>query len=211
MRCVICQIDFNTISAYVNHHRDLHSHSRNIRLICSCGGSFGSLRSLQTHWWRFHNEEKGNNDKDIELNALEECAQEDLSCLNNQEALQDLDFQMERNNVNDENESPNSTSETGDTITKKQDIQIVNYAYVPFLISLEKYLRLPEVQADLHRATTIYDPNCIQDVHDGIFERNYPDFQKSIYLKIELNSDDLTITNPISHRAHSIFFFIGLY
>ncbi|CAF1315941.1 unnamed protein product [Adineta steineri] len=246
------------MSAYVNHHRDLHSHSRNIRLICSCGGSFGSLRSLQTHWWRFHNEEKGNNDNDIEFNELEESAQEDLSCLINQEAVQDLDFQMERNNLSDENKSPNSTSETGGvndeeqlelfekrvlfmlltlqsvfytpetainyvvesltelflaistkhlTLTKKQDIKIVNYTYVPFLISLEKYLRLPEVQADLHRATTIYDPNCIQDVHDGTFARNHSDFQNPIYLKIELNSDDLTITNLISHRAHSIFFF----
>jgi hypothetical protein len=78
---------------------------------------------------------------------------------------------------------------------------------VPFLLSLEKYLRLPEVQADLHRAVPHYDPNCIQDIHDGDFARNHQNFEKSTYLKIELNSDDLTITNPISHRAHSIFFF----
>ena len=52
-----------------------------------------------------------------------------------------------------------------------------------------------------------YDPDCIQDIHDGEFARNHKYFQKSTYLKIELNSDDLTITNPISHRAHSLFFF----
>jgi hypothetical protein len=78
---------------------------------------------------------------------------------------------------------------------------------VPFLSSLANYLRLPEVQADLHRAAPDYDPDCIQDTHDGIFARNHPDFQKPTYLKSELNSDDLTITNPVSHRAHSIFFF----
>ncbi len=78
---------------------------------------------------------------------------------------------------------------------------------MPFLLSLERYLRLPEVQADLHRAAPDYDPNCIQDIHHGDFARSHQHFQKSTYLEIELNSDDLTITNPISHRAHSIFFF----
>jgi hypothetical protein len=52
-----------------------------------------------------------------------------------------------------------------------------------------------------------YDPECIQDLHQGDFARNHSDFKSSTYLKIELNSDELTITNPISHRAHSIFFF----
>ena len=73
---------------------------------------------------------------------------------------------------------------------------------MPFLSSLEKYLCLPEVQADLHRKIPDYDPDCIQDTYDGVFARNHPNFQKSTYLKIELNSDDLTITNSISHRAH---------
>ncbi|CAF4023340.1 unnamed protein product [Rotaria sp. Silwood2] len=90
---------------------------------------------------------------------------------------------------------------------KNKEIKTVKYSYVPFLRSLEKYLRLPEVQADLQRATSDYDPNCIEDVHDGLFARNHQNFKNSSYIKIELNSDDLTITNPISHRAHSIFFF----
>jgi hypothetical protein len=93
------------------------------------------------------------------------------------------------------------------TVMKNKEIKTVKYSYVPFLSSLANYLRLPEVQADLHRAVPDYDPDCIQDTHDGVFARNHPNFQRSIYLKIELNSDDLTITNPISHRAHSIFFF----
>ncbi|CAF3345445.1 unnamed protein product [Rotaria sp. Silwood2] len=92
-------------------------------------------------------------------------------------------------------------------ITKTNETKTVKYTYVPFLQSLKNYLRLPEVQVDIHRVLPDYDPNCIQDTHDAIFSRNHPNFQKSIYLKIELNSDDLTITNPISHRSHSIFFF----
>lgn len=86
-------------------------------------------------------------------------------------------------------------------------MKTVKYTYIPFLQSLKNYLQLPEVQASLNRVLPDYDPNCIQDTHDGVFARNYPHFQKSNYLKIEPNSDDLTITNPISHRAHSIFFF----
>lgn len=93
------------------------------------------------------------------------------------------------------------------TITKNQEIKTVKYSYVPFLRSLEKYLHLPEVQADLNRVTPNYDPDCIQDVNDGNFARSHPNFCNSTYLKIEINSDDLTITNPISHRAHSVFFF----
>lgn len=50
MNCSVCQVDFNTLAAYVKHHRDLHSHSKHFRLICSCGGSFNTLRSLQTQW-----------------------------------------------------------------------------------------------------------------------------------------------------------------
>jgi hypothetical protein len=72
---------------------------------------------------------------------------------------------------------------------------------------LKNYLQLPEVQADLRRSISDYDPNCIQDTHDGVFARSHPNFKQTNYLKIELNSDDLTITNPISHRAHSLFFF----
>ncbi|CAF3963379.1 unnamed protein product [Rotaria sp. Silwood1] len=90
---------------------------------------------------------------------------------------------------------------------ENKEIKTVKYTYVPFLRSLANYLQLPEVQADLHRVPPDYDTNCIQDTHDGIFARNHPDFQRATYLKIELNSDDLTVTNPISHRAHSIFFF----
>ncbi|CAF1431144.1 unnamed protein product, partial [Rotaria sp. Silwood1] len=98
-------------------------------------------------------------------------------------------------------------SRSYETITKNKEIKTVKYTYVPFLRSLANYLQLPEVQADLHRVPPDYDTNCIQDTHDGIFARNHPDFQRATYLKIELNSDDLTVTNPISHRAHSIFFF----
>lgn len=47
MHCYICNVDFNTLSAYVKHQRDLQSHSKNFRLVCTCGGSFSSLRSLQ--------------------------------------------------------------------------------------------------------------------------------------------------------------------
>jgi len=78
---------------------------------------------------------------------------------------------------------------------------------VPFLNSLSGYLRLPEVQADVHRVIPDYDPKCIQDMHHGVFARSHLNFRNSTYLKIELNSDDLTLTNPISHRAHSMFFF----
>ncbi|CAM4986969.1 unnamed protein product [Rotaria socialis] len=93
------------------------------------------------------------------------------------------------------------------TIMKNNQIKTVKYSYVPFLKSLEKYLRLPEVQADLQRVKHNYDPNRIEDVHDGFFARNHPNCRNSTYLKIEISSDDLTINNPISHRAHSIFFF----
>ncbi len=78
---------------------------------------------------------------------------------------------------------------------------------MPFRRSLTNYLQLPKVQADLHRSISDYDPKCVQDTHDEMFARNHPNFQKIIYRKIELNSDDLTVTNPIFHRAHSIFFF----
>lgn len=86
-------------------------------------------------------------------------------------------------------------------------MKTVKYTYVPFLQSLKNYLELPEVQADLHRVLPDYDVNRIQDTYDGLFARGHPYFNNSTYLKIELNSDDLTVTNPISHRAHSIFFF----
>ncbi|CAF4912411.1 unnamed protein product, partial [Rotaria sp. Silwood1] len=132
-----------------------------------------------------------------------------------------MDCKLETNDQDDEddenleNKSINNTSDTEslseeeqlNTITKTKEIKKVKYSFVPFLSSLEKYLRLPEVQADLHRATPDYNPDCIQDFHDGAFARNDPNFRNSTYLKIEINSDDLTITNPISHRAHSIFFF----
>lgn len=75
------------------------------------------------------------------------------------------------------------------------------------MASLSNYLRLPEVQADLERVPANYDPNAINDVYDGDLARTHPKFSLQNYLKIELNSDDLTITNPISHRAHSIFLF----
>lgn len=78
---------------------------------------------------------------------------------------------------------------------------------MPFLQSLKNYLELPEVQDDLNRVLSGYDPHCIQDTHHGIFAKYDSNFSKSTYLKIELNSDDLTITNPISHQAHSVFFF----
>ncbi|CAF4347238.1 unnamed protein product, partial [Rotaria magnacalcarata] len=93
------------------------------------------------------------------------------------------------------------------TTTNKKEIKTVKYAYVPFIQSLKNYLELPEVQADLNRVLPAYDPNCIQDTYDGMFARYHSNFSSSTYLKIELNSDDLTVTNPISHRAHSIFFF----
>ncbi|CAF4161571.1 unnamed protein product, partial [Rotaria sp. Silwood2] len=93
------------------------------------------------------------------------------------------------------------------TITKNDEIKTVKYSYVPFLSSLKQYLCLPEVQADLHRILPDYDPSRIEDTNDGVFARTHPNFKKSDYLKIEINSDDLTITNPISHRAHSTFFF----
>ncbi|CAF2769841.1 unnamed protein product [Rotaria sp. Silwood2] len=76
---------------------------------------------------------------------------------------------------------------------------------MPLLSSLEKYLHLPEVQADLQRATPDCNPDCIQDFRDGAFARSHPNFRNSTHLKIEINSDDLTMTNPISHHAHSMF------
>ena len=75
------------------------------------------------------------------------------------------------------------------------------------MTSLSNYLRLPEVQADLERVPANYDPNAINAVYDGDLARNHPHFSRQNHLKIELNSDDLTVTNPISHRAHSIFLF----
>lgn len=66
---------------------------------------------------------------------------------------------------------------------------------------------MPEVQADIHCVLPDYDANCIRDTHDAVFSKTHPKFQTSTFLKIELNSDDLNITNPISHRSHSIFFF----
>ena len=78
---------------------------------------------------------------------------------------------------------------------------------ISFLQSLKSYLALPEVQADLNRVLPDYDSDCIQDTYDGVFAKYHSYLSKSTYLKIELNSDDLTVTNSISHRTHSIFFF----
>jgi hypothetical protein len=78
---------------------------------------------------------------------------------------------------------------------------------VPFLTSLSNYLQLPEVQSDMNRVWPSYGPDCIRDLHEGDLARNHPNFKNSNYLKIELKSDELTITNPISHRVHSMFFF----
>ncbi|CAF3876522.1 unnamed protein product [Rotaria sp. Silwood1] len=71
MHCCICKIDCNTLSTYVKHQRDLHSHSKNIRLICPCDGSFSSLRSLQAHWCCFHKEEELH-DEDMQQDEQEE-------------------------------------------------------------------------------------------------------------------------------------------
>ncbi|CAF3133740.1 unnamed protein product [Rotaria sp. Silwood2] len=211
MHCSVCQTDFNTLSAYVKHHRDSHSHSKNVRLVCSCGGTFSTLRSLQTHWRRFHKNKEEIINEDTEVNEKSENDDKDLSSRRNQEESSDLGFRMESSDTDAEsvnNESMNISDETG-SLREEEHLKIFEkrIAYVPFLLSPEQYLRLPKVQADLHRTITDYDPDCIQDFCDGDFARNHQNFQKSTYLKIELNSDDLTITNSISHRAHSIFFF----
>ncbi|CAF3810936.1 unnamed protein product [Rotaria magnacalcarata] len=283
MHCYICKIDFNTLSAYVKHQRDLHSHSKNVRLVCSCGGSFSSLRSLQAQHEKEHEEMQQDvqlESDDIEMinpNIQEDYVSHDeqdddmtnestdtrytdeglteeevlktfekrilylvltlqTTFYTSEAAIQfvisnlmELLLVISTENLNakvlavclDKLKSSHirrkkaaeyfqyiePISRSYKAITKTNETKTVKYTYVPFLQSLKNYLRLPEVQVDIHRVLPDYDPSCIQDTYDAIFSRSHPNFQKSIYLKIELNSDDLTITNPISHRSHSIFFF----
>ncbi|CAF5127149.1 unnamed protein product, partial [Rotaria magnacalcarata] len=68
-----------------------------------------------------------------------------------------------------------------------QTVYYSSEAAAEFVVS-----KLPEVQADLNRVLPAYDPNCIQDTYDGMFARYHSNFSSSTYLKIELNSDDLT-------------------
>ncbi|CAM4792491.1 unnamed protein product [Rotaria magnacalcarata] len=280
----MCKTDFKTLSAYVKHQRDLHSHNKHMKLICSCGGTFSTLRSLQAHWSRFHKSEALHEDiendkaerreatveKDYEYedNASQEhvgddtfnssSTDEDLSQEEQMKmfekriiymvltlqtvyysseaaaefvvsSLMELFLAVSTNKLDVKTlavclEKLKSShirkkkateyfryiepiSRSYRTTTNKKEIKTVKYAYVPFIQSLKNYLELPEVQADLNRVLPAYDPNCIQDTYDGMFARYHSNFSSSTYLKIELNSDDLTVTNPISHRAHSIFFF----
>ncbi|CAF0862895.1 unnamed protein product [Didymodactylos carnosus] len=81
----------------------------------------------------------------------------------------------------------------------------VKWSVIPFLKNLAMFLKLPEVQQDLTRPIgTIYP--VMLDVTDGDFCRSHLLFQNNQYLKIELNSDDLNITNAVSHKLHKIFF-----
>ncbi|CAF1309486.1 unnamed protein product [Didymodactylos carnosus] len=89
---------------------------------------------------------------------------------------------------------------------KKEEKKIVKYVYVPFLKGLQQFLQLPEVQSDLERGQQ-QTGNIMQDVNDGDLCINHPQFKNPKFLKIELSSDDLNLTNPVSHRSHSIFFF----
>ncbi|CAF2133147.1 unnamed protein product [Rotaria magnacalcarata] len=250
MHCYMCKTDFKTLSAYVKHQRDLHNHNKHIKLICSCGGSFSTLRSLQAHWSHFHKSEELHEDiendkterreatveKDYEYedNASEEHAEDDTfnSSSTNEDLSQEEQMKMFEKRILYmvlTLQTAYYTSEAAAefvvsslmelflvvstnklTTTNKKEIKTAKYAYVPFIQSLKNYLELPEVQADINRVLPAYDPNCIQDTHDGMFARYHSNFSSSTYLKIELNSDNLTVTNPISHRAHSIFFFYWL-
>ncbi|CAM4786110.1 unnamed protein product [Rotaria magnacalcarata] len=246
----MCKTDFKTLSAYVKHQHDLHNHNKHIKLICSCGGSFSTLRSLQAHWSHFHKSEELHEDiendkterreatveKDYEYedNASEEHAEDDTfnSSSTNKDLSQEEQMKMFEKRIlymvltlqtvyyTSEAAAEFVVSSLMElflvvstnklTTTNKKEIKTAKYAYVPFIQSLKNYLELPEVQADINRVLPAYDRNCIQDTHDGMFARYHSNFSSSTYLKIELNSDNLTVTNPISHRAHSIFFFYWL-
>ncbi|CAF1558182.1 unnamed protein product, partial [Didymodactylos carnosus] len=81
----------------------------------------------------------------------------------------------------------------------------VRWSCLPFLNNLSQFLKLPEVQDDLNRAITSTYP-VMTDVSDGSFARSHPAFKDHNFLKIELNSDDLNITNAVSHKVHKVFF-----
>ncbi|CAF1258562.1 unnamed protein product, partial [Didymodactylos carnosus] len=60
------------------------------------------------------------------------------------------------------------------------------------------------VQDDLNCSVATTLP-AMMDFQDGDFARQHPKFKFNEYLKIELNADDLNITNSISHRVHKVF------
>ncbi|CAF4402481.1 unnamed protein product [Didymodactylos carnosus] len=81
----------------------------------------------------------------------------------------------------------------------------VKWSFIPFLENLGNFLKLPEVQADLNRLA-VSTNEVMTDVHDGYFASSHPAFKDPTFLKIELNSDDLNITNAVSHKSHKVFF-----
>ncbi|CAM4789040.1 unnamed protein product [Rotaria magnacalcarata] len=204
MYCSACQVSFNTLSKYVKHCHDLHSHSKKFRLICSCGGSFSTLRSLQNHWYRLHNEEETRTEEDriADQNTIDH----DDSINPQNEEAENID---ETNIL--ENESSINTNETDDL--NEEQLKTFEKRVLYTLLTLQTAFYTSEAaieyaaDTDLQRVIPDYDPNRIGDTHDGVFAQDHPNFKKSNYLKIEINFYGLTITNPISHRAHSIFFF----
>ncbi|CAF3885560.1 unnamed protein product [Rotaria sordida] len=233
MHCSICQIDFNTLSAYVKHHRDLHSHSKKIRLICYCGGSFSTLRSLQTHWYRFHNEKTEQRHEDIAQDE-DEGDQEEFLNADNQEEVPDSEFRLDTSDGQDqdlENESINTSNGT-ESLSEEEQLKAFEKRVLYLLLTLQTVFYTSEAAIDfvttnlteLFLAMAAKNLNlnalavCIDQLKSSHIRKKKATeyFQyiepvsrsyKPNYLKIELNSDDLTITNPISHRAHSIFFF----
>ncbi|CAF1070925.1 unnamed protein product [Didymodactylos carnosus] len=211
VHCLRCNIPFKTMTSYIEHNTNVHNSGRDGVLQCSCKATFKNLRSLQKHWCVYHKDEHNVNQNEPmpQFDGDEEEAEQDMV---------DLDpvWQMNHDGNTQQQQDPSE-------ILKKRVLHLLltlqsqyhtSEAAVQFvadslseLFNLKNYLLLPEVHADLHRQLPPYDPNYIKDVYDGKFGRNHPQFNQSTYLKIELNSDDLTVTNSISHRASSLFFF----
>ncbi|CAF0903708.1 unnamed protein product [Rotaria sordida] len=149
MHCSICQIDFNTLSAYVKHHRDLHSHSKKIRLICYCGGSFSTLRSLQTHWYRFHNEKTEQRHEDIAQDE-DEGDQEEFLNADNQEEVPDSEFRLDTSDGQDqdlENESINTSNGT-ESLSEEEQLKAFEKRVLYLLLTLQTVFYTSEAAID---------------------------------------------------------------
>ncbi|CAF1301350.1 unnamed protein product, partial [Didymodactylos carnosus] len=83
----------------------------------------------------------------------------------------------------------------------------VRFTYIPFLMNLKNFLQLRKVQHDLNKQIVPPNPNLIQDYHDGEFSRQHPYYKHQKYLKIELNSDDINLSNPVSHRSYKMLLY----
>ncbi|CAF4672372.1 unnamed protein product [Rotaria sp. Silwood2] len=144
IHCSICKIDFNTLTSYVKHQHDLHSHSKNIRLICSCGGSFSNVRSLQTHWSRFHINEKEVNDEDMQQHEQKEDNDVDMIHPSCQADAFGEDVEEDKHL---ENESTNTSSTTED-LSEEELLKMFEKRVLYLLLTLQTVFYTSEAAID---------------------------------------------------------------